>query len=108
MNLPTEVFGEIVVAHAPEDLLETRSEELLKCLTSLERANVVLDIDHVEAIDSRGLETLLDVLDRLRERGGDLKLSSSGPVNRKILEISRLDLYIEVFESVIEAVKSYS
>jgi len=108
MNLPTEVFGEVVVAHAPEEMLENRCDELLACLTSLERANVVLDIDHVEAVDSHGLEMLLNVLDRLRERGGDLKLSSSGTVNRKILEITRLDLYIEVFESVIEAVKSYS
>ena len=108
MNLPTEVFGEVVVAHAPEEILENRCEELLKCLTSLERANVVLDIDHVEAIDSHGLETMLGVLDLLRERGGDLKLSASGSVNRKILEITRLDLYIEVFESVIDAVKSYS
>lgn len=108
MNLPTEVFGDVVVAHAPEEILENRCDELLSCLTSLERANVVLDIDHVEAIDSHGLETMLDVLDRLRQRGGDLKLSASGNVNRKILEITRIDLYIEVFESVIEAVKSYS
>ena len=39
---------------------------------------------------------------------GDLKISTSNAANRKILEITRLDQQLEVFDSVIDAVKSFA
>jgi len=36
-----------------------------------------------------------------------LKISTDSAVNRKILEITRLDQQLEVFDSVIDAVKSF-
>ena len=74
-------------------------------VTSLERSRVVVDIDGTETIDSAGLTALLSARDTLRETGGDVKISTSNPVNQKILEITRLDEQIEVFDSVIDAVQ---
>ena len=107
MNATTEVFGDCAVVHAPQDLGREAAERLEAYLRSLEQIHVVLDMDDVEQIDSVGLTMLLDAQELLRTLGGDLKISSAGAVNRKILEITRLDRQLDVFESVIDAVKSY-
>jgi anti-sigma B factor antagonist len=108
MKLPTEVFGDVVVVHTPEELSSDTAGQLEGFLTSLERTNVIVDLDGSETIDSTGLEALLGAQEALRALTGDLKLSTSNPANRKILEITRLDQQLEVFDSVIDAVKSFA
>ena len=107
MKLPTEVFGDVIVVHTPEDLSGEAAGQLEMFLTTLERANVIVDINGSETIDSAGLEQLLGAQETLRGLLGDLKIATSVPANRKILEITRLDQQLEVFDSVIDAVKSF-
>jgi anti-anti-sigma factor len=107
MNLPTEIFGNVVVIHSPEDLTAEQSANFQKYVTNQERHNVVLDMDNTEALDSDGLAALLDAQTQLREKTGDLKIATANSINRKILEITRLDEQLEVFDSVIDAVKSF-
>jgi anti-sigma B factor antagonist len=107
MNLPSEIFGNVIVVHAPEELTAEAAEQFEAYLPTLERENVVLDVDKTEILDSRGLEALLDCQDALGRRGGRMKISAAGATNRKILEITRLDRQLEVFSSVIDAVKSF-
>jgi len=107
MNLPTETFGRVVVAHAPDELSGENSEALSDALTRLDHGSVVFDIDGAESFDSVALTALLEIQERLRDLGGDLKISAANHVNRKILEITRLDRQLEVFDSVIDAVKSF-
>ena len=107
MNLPTEIFGNVVVIHSPDELSADQSEVFQKYLTTQERQNVVLDLDNAESITSEGLEALLDAQDNLRLQTGDLKIATTNFVNRKILEITHVDEHLEVFESVIDAVKSF-
>jgi anti-anti-sigma factor len=107
MNLPTEIFGNVVVVHTPDELGADHADAIVDFLTSLDRNNVVLDLDNTEMIDSSGLTALLDAQDRLRELGGDVNIATTNHINRKILEITRLDEQLEVFDSVIDAVKSF-
>lgn len=107
MNLPTEIFGDTIVVHTPEELGSEQVEGFLAFIDHIERVNVVLDFDGTETIDSKGLTSLLDAQDKLRILGGDLKLATTNPNNRKILEMTRMDESLEVFESVVDAVKSY-
>ena len=107
MNLPTEVFGSVAVVHAPDELGGDLVERLQEFLCGLERHNIVLDLDNAESVDSAGLTMLVDVWDALRGQGGDLKIATTNSVNRKILEITRLDQQLEVFDSVVDAVKSF-
>jgi anti-anti-sigma factor len=108
MNLPTEVFGNVIVVHSPEDLGREHAEQLPPFIAQLDRANVVLDLDATESIDSNGLEALLRTQRALRETHGNLKIATTNFSNRKILEITRLDEQLEVFDSVIDAVKSFA
>ena len=107
MNLPTEIFGSVAVVHAPDELGGDLADRVQEFLTGLERSNVVFDLDNAELVDSAGLTMLLDVLDALRAQGGDLKIATTNAVNRKILEITRLDQQLEVFDTVVEAVKGF-
>lgn len=107
MNLTTETFGDCIVVHAPQDLGRDQADRIENFLHSLERVNIVIDIDDVESVDSSGLTALVNAQDALRALGGDLKVAVNSPVNRKILEITRLDRQLDVFESVVDAVKSY-
>ncbi len=108
MNLVTEIFGEVVVVHTPEEIGNDQSDRIRAFLTTLDRSQVVLDLDNTETIDSSGLETLLSGQEHLRSQMGDLKIATTNAMNRKILELTRLDQQLEVFESVIDAVKSYT
>jgi len=107
MNLPTEVFGDVVVVHTPEEISCDNSKDLGQFLSGMDRVKVIVDLDGTETIDSAGLTTLLDAQEQLREEGGDLKIMTSNAVNRKIFEITRLDQQLEVFPNVIDAVKSF-
>jgi len=108
MKLPTEVFGDVVVVHTPEEIGADTADQLEQFLTSQERANVIVDLDGSETIDSGGLEALLNAQEALRALAGDIKIATGNPANRKILEITRLDEQLEVFETVIDAVKSFA
>src|SRR5262245_43025498 len=107
MNLPTELFGSVAVVHAPEELSADQVDAFEQCLGRIERNCIVLDLDPTEQLDSAGLTALLDVQDKLREVEGDLKLSATNPTNRKILEMTRLDRHLELFDSVIDAVRAF-
>lgn len=108
MKFPTEVFGDVVVVHTPEELGEENARRLEAFLTTLDRQNVIIDLDGTETVDSCGLEALLTAQEMLRGLSGDLKVSATNVVNRKILEITRLDQQLEVFDSVLDAVKSFA
>ena len=107
MHLPTEIFGPVVVVHAPDELTKDQAQDFETFLLALDRQQVVLDIDQVESLDSAGLEALISCQEELQSRGGDLKIVVLPGVNRKILEITRLDQRLEITESVIDAVKCF-
>jgi anti-sigma B factor antagonist len=107
MNLTTEIFGDCAVVHAPQDLGRDQADRFEAFLRSLDKVQVVLDLDDAEQIDSAGLTALVEAQEQLKAIGGDLKIATGNVANRKILEITRLDRQFDVFESVIDAVKSY-
>jgi len=107
MNLSTEIFDDVIVVHTPEELGSDQRQDFEAYLPGLERNRVVLDLDNTETLDSEGLAGLLCVQDALREDLGEVKIATGNSVNRKILEITRLDQHLEVFDSVIDAVKSF-
>lgn len=107
MNLPTEIFGDVIVVHTPEELGLDQCDNFASFILMLERSNVVLDVDNTETLESKGLEAMLNVQDALHGQGGEVKIAATNANNRKIFEITRIDQQLEVFDSVIDAVKSF-
>lgn len=107
MNLPTEIFGDVIVVHTPEELGADQVEGFDAFVPTLERHSVVFDLDNTETLDSKGLTALLDAQEKLRADGGEVKIATTNATNRKIFELTRLDQQLEVFDSVVDAVKSF-
>ena len=108
LGLPTEIFGDVIVVHTPEEMSAGQADQLVHFLTDLERTKVVVDMDGTETIDSQGLAALLDAHDSLRSKDGDMRICTGNSVNRKILEVTRIDHQLEVFGSIIDAVKNFA
>jgi anti-sigma B factor antagonist len=67
-------------------------------------ADVVLQLDEIEFVDSSGLGALVRLVKLARSKGGDLKLCGVPSKIRKTLEMTNLLAQFEVYESVEEAI----
>lgn len=67
----------------------------------------VLDMEKTEYLDNAGLESIDDLMARLIQSGGQLKASGLRAGCRKIFELTRFDRRIDLFDSLIDAVRSF-
>lgn len=110
MQITTETFGDVVVVHTPDDLMEETARLLTEAISGhLEKGSsaIVLQMDRTDGYDSAGLTALLDLQDQARQAGGTVKISGLADPGRKIFELTRLDQRFDLFESVIDAVASF-
>src|SRR3984893_15300824 len=68
---------------------------------------VVLDLQHVDYIDSTGLGNLVISYTQVKNAGGALKLSNLNKRNVELLALTRLHTIFEVFADETEAVNSF-
>jgi anti-anti-sigma factor len=85
------VLGKSLDSLCGSDLLEERSTLLEEVRDPAIRA-VVFDFANVEYFDSLVLDTLCQVSNHLRERGGKMALCNLSEVGAEILRMSRLDV----------------
>ncbi len=69
---------------------------------------LILDLSHVPRIDSIGLGGLVQMLVRMRKRGGSLKLVAPTPFVRNVLTITRLTTVFEIHDSLDRALPGNS
>jgi len=68
--------------------------------------HILLDCEHLEFVDSAGLETWLRARDEITAAGGQFRLIALDDNVNKILEITRLSKAIETHDSLETAVRS--
>jgi anti-sigma B factor antagonist len=68
--------------------------------------SIVLQLEHLEMIDSAGLEMMLWLIDEVTDRNGFLRLVKPDDSIRKILHITRLERRFNIHDSVESAAKS--
>lgn len=68
---------------------------------------LVIDASAVPYLDSRGLEVLLDVTEKLAESGKALKLCAVCETVREIMELTDLAGFFEYYQDVNSAVRSF-
>ncbi len=110
MPMVTEIYGEVAVARLEDELTE---DNLGRFDAMIERPleegvhNLVIDMEKTEYIDNAGLESLENLRDRLEAAGGRIKYSGLGLTCRKIFEMTRLDQRLELFDNMLDAVRSF-
>lgn len=110
MQINTETFGDVLVAHTPDEVTEETTHQFVDTLNeSVDggQLNIVLQMDRSDQYDSAGLTALVELKDSIRSKGGTLKISGLADPGRKIFEITRLENRFEIFDSVIDAVSSF-
>ena len=95
------VTGEIDMATAP------RFRQRLLAVTAAGAQNVVIDLSGVDFIDSTGLGVLMGAAKRVRSLGGDIRLVMTGSRLSDLIELTRLDRVLDVFDSVSAAVEDF-
>jgi len=111
--MPTlaDTYGNMTVLSVEPALAEPESESFHRVASDQIRAGgrwFVLDLSRVGSIDSRGLEDLLWLQEQVGAVGGIVRTAGLKGPNRKIFELVRFDKRFDVFDSLDDAVKSFS
>ncbi|MBK8988819.1 MAG: STAS domain-containing protein [Chloroflexi bacterium] len=73
-----------------------------------EPANVVVNLEKVDFVDSTALATLVHGLKRCRQLNGDLRLCHLQQSVRMVFELTRLDRFFEIFAHEEEAIQAFA
>lgn len=103
--------GAVTIVHGDEPLNIDNAPAALEVVRkSLSRGQpkLVLNLQKVPFVDSKGLEFLLDTRDACANRGGSFKIAGPNALCRDILRITGIDRQIEIFANVLTATGSYA
>jgi anti-anti-sigma factor len=91
----------VIRAYGSFDALSAAEfQRLLKTTVAADDCTTILvDMEHVESIDSSGLMILVQSLRLVEGWGKRLSLCSVSPTLRIVFELTQLDLVFEVFEN---------
>ena len=84
-----------------------RLRERLKAMAEAGPANVILNLAHVDYIDSSGLGALVMSFSALRKKEGTLKLLNLTRRNVELLVLTKLETVFEVYDEEQSAVNSF-
>ena len=113
MKLATELRGEIVVLRITDhERLDARiSREFKeKVMEQIDNGyvNIVVDLHNIQVVDSSGLGALVSIMKNAKVRDGDIKLVACNPTILALLDITRLNKVFGIYNTLEEAVSSYS
>jgi anti-sigma B factor antagonist len=101
--------GGWAVVRASGDLDLTTAPRLREAVVTIVvngQPRVVLDLQAVDFVDSTGLGVLVGLLKRTRSQGGDLRLVSTRPSLRKVLDLTGLHHALPLAAAVEDVVDS--
>lgn len=76
-------------------------------VTVEEPANIVVNLQGVDFVDSTALATLVQGVKNCRQHNGDLRLCDVKQSVRMVFELTRLDRFFEIYPQEAEAVKAF-
>jgi anti-anti-sigma factor len=110
MRINEKRQGAVAVIQGDGPLVGEDAEQLGRVVSEAAANNlgrVVLDMSAIAFVDSRGLEILLDLAERVAEGGRTLKLCATSKTVRQVLELTGLVASFEYFDDTHSAVRSF-
>ncbi len=89
-----------------EESLDPLNHKIKECLERNE-IRLVINLSQVPFIDSKGLEALLDYHNKIRKRGGTIKIANPNPLCNEILNITNMTTYFEIYFDLEKAGRSF-
>lgn len=97
-----ELHGRLVVG--PES---TEFRRKILQLISTDQKSIILDMKHVDFVDSTGLGTLVVAHTQLQKAGGSVKLLNVSKRNIQLLILTKLSTVFEIFNDEQTAINSF-
>lgn len=97
-----DVKGQIVAGEGADKL-----RDRLRAMADSGSLNAILNLAHVDYIDSSGLGALVMSYSALKKKGGALKLLNLTRRNVELLVLTKLETVFEVFDDEQNAVNSF-
>ena len=110
MKLDIQQCGAVSVVKPSGPLTADDTEsftEEVNVLVKSTLGRVVFDVSAVPYVDSRGLESLVEIADELAASGQALKLCAANDTLTEVLSLTGLDVRFEQFEDSHTAVRSF-
>jgi anti-sigma B factor antagonist len=110
MKLHEQKHGAVTVIRPEGPLVEEHAQTLKTNLLSAMKSSlgrVVVDLSAVPFVDSRGLETLVDLTEEMGKGGQALKLCAPNKTVREVLELTALVSMFDHFDDLNSAVRSF-
>ena len=110
MQIQTQNYDNVTVVQLMGEFTQETLklfEDTISSIIAAGAGGIVIDMTKVGFIDSVGLEQLLKLREDCRDNNCQLKLAGLEENCRKILEITRLSHYFDVYEELAGAVKSF-
>ena len=109
MKIDTQSYNDVIVIEMQGELIVEYLQQFKDTVAEImpdKPTGIVLDMTNVGFIDSQGLEYLLLLSDDCHKANCQLKLAGLDENCAKILEITRLQVQLDTYEELAEAVKS--
>lgn len=110
MKVKQDRLNDIVICAPEGEINISTSPELRKIFESFVHANekkVLINFSGVAYIDSSGLATLIEMLQRLKSIGGRMRFSNLDQKVKNIFEITKLYKLFEIFDNQEDALKDF-
>ncbi len=110
MELIAENIGEITIVTLMEKELDAGNAKRFKSqmLSIVEKSKkIILDMNHVQFVDSSGCGVILSWLRTITSSGGDMKLVSVQKPVQALFELVRMHRIVEILEDREMAIRSF-
>jgi anti-sigma B factor antagonist len=110
VKVKQEKINDIVVCLPEGEININTSPELRKIFEGIIKNNdkkVLINFTCVSYIDSSGLATLIEMLQRLKGIGGRLRFSNVDQKIRNVFEITKLSKLFDIFDNQDLAIKEF-
>ena len=105
--------GDTIVAHfldrniLEEAAIKQIGDEIIELVDRSPNVKLLLVFDNVEHLSSTALGMLITVNNKVRQRGGQLRLSDIDPQLFEVFAITKLDHLFQIYDRAQEAAESF-
>jgi anti-sigma B factor antagonist len=110
MEIQKRIEGDVAILSL-EGRLDLTSASILKDASkevlSQFSKKMIINLDHVDFINSSGLGALVSILKEVRNAQGSMRLSNLAPYVKEIFDITQLTNIFDIFPDEKQALSSY-
>lgn len=110
MKINTGKQSEVTICAIEGEINLNTSPELRKAFDAFVRANakkVIINFANVSYIDSSGLATLIELFQRLKKVGGNLRICNMAEKIKSVFEVTKLHKLFDIYDSQELALENF-